>query len=388
LKKGELLRKTLAIVLVLSLMLTLAACGGAGDNQSTEANQQQPNDGAPKAHMIGYNIWGSGNPTFDVMAAEIEYSLEVLGLQGSKASDDFTADKELSNIQNFIAAEVDGILMQANASPVLPQAAKDMKSAKIPFALGIFVGEDPDREIAAADNEYYAGAVNADMYYDGYIIGVEAAKNGHKTAVLIGGNVGDHHFEERIAGFTQSFVEEGGGEILDTARCSSPAEAQEKANALLSANRDADCLYAMVADYVPGSINAQDTLDLDMPIYSSVCRLDTANYIKEGRVIASGAGNDLAAGVALALLANTLDGHPILDDNGKPPELKLKPFLITKENVDDFVSIFFTDGEHPITEERLKSLAWRYNEDVSYETFIDFVENRLTMEGLMEDHQS
>jgi ABC-type sugar transport system substrate-binding protein len=274
--------------------------------------------------------------------------------------------------------------MQIAADPILPQAAAECEKEKMPFALAIFVGEDADR-VKIADNKYYAGAINADMYYDGYIIGKIAAQDGHKTAVLIGGNVGDIHFEQRIEGFTKAFVEEGGGKILSIARCSSPAEGQEKANALLSANRGADCLYAMVGDYVPGSVNALDTLGLkDIAVYGSNVGKETVDYIKEGRVTAGGAGNDVAGGLASALLMNFLDGHPILDENGKPPELKLQCFVVDKTNVDDFESLFLSDGaRHPLTEDVLKSLTWRFNNDVSYKTFTDLIADGLTLEALL-----
>jgi ABC-type sugar transport system substrate-binding protein len=388
------MRKVLALAVVLAMILPLAACGGASNNAGTSQDAETPGDAsqgsasaAGDTYTVGFNTWGSGTPTFDVMADEIQYTLGVYGLEGSRASDDHLADKELQNIQNFISAGVGGIVMQIAADPVLPQAAAACLSAQIPFVLGIFVGDDADRAEVSANNPYYAGAVSADLYLDGYLMGKSAAADGHKTAVLIGGNIGDIHFEQRIAGFTQSFVTEGGGKILDTARCTSPAECQEKANALLSANRDTDCLYAMVGDYTPGSVNALDILGLtDVAVYISNAGLDAVNYIKEGRASAGGGGNDLPAGIAVALLINYLDGHPIVDGNGAPPDLKTNPFVVTKDNVDDYIAMLYTEGTHPITEDILKSLLWRYNSDVSYETYTDLVDTGLTLEAMLAAH--
>jgi ABC-type sugar transport system substrate-binding protein len=276
--------------------------------------------------------------------------------------------------------------MQATADPVLPQAAQACLNSRIPFALGIFIGDDADRAAITANNPLYAGAVSANLYHDGYLMGKAAADDGRKTAVLIGGNVGDIHFEQRIAGFRQAFVTEGGGEIIDEARCTSPAEGQEKATALLAAHRDVDALYAMVGVYVPGSINAMDILSLDIPVYASNANADILGYIQNGRVVAGGGGNDLPAGVAVALLINHLDGHPILDENGKAPDLKINPFLVTKDNVDDYIATFYTPGTHPITEEVLKSLLWRFNKDVSYKTFTELTGSGLTLEAIVSKH--
>jgi ABC-type sugar transport system substrate-binding protein len=372
-KKRRIYRTALVLTLVLTLAFTLAACG---------KKTQDKADGSKK-YVIGFNTWGSGSPTFDVMGDEIAYTIGVYGMEGSRVSDDFTPDKTLQNVQNFISAEVDGLVMQITAPPVLPQAAEVCLNAKMPFVMGIFCGLPDARAQISANNAYYIGAVEANVYEDGYLMGKAAAADGHKTALLIGGNVGDYHFEQRIAGFTKAFCDEGGGVIVDEARCSSPAESQEKASALLSANRDADCIYAMVGDYVTGPINAMDMLGLTgMALYVSNGGLDTANYIKEGRVAACGGGNDLASGIATALLINYLDGHAILDGNGKAPELEIIPFLVTKSNVDSYISLFFAQGAHPMAPALLKTLIWRENNEVNYKTFTDLLANSLTIEAL------
>lgn len=375
---SKLAKRTLAIVLALSMCLALAACGGKDKGGSGDG------DGGASYH-IGFNTWGAGTATFDFMADVTTDALDVYGATYDRASDDHMADKELQNIQNFISAQVDGIIMQSTADPTLPKAAEECAKAKIPFVLAVFTGADADRAKVREENDYYLGAVNADMYEEGYIMGKAAAEDGHKTAVLLGGNVGDAHFEMRIAGFTQAFVTEGGGTILEEARCTSPAEGQEKANAMLSANKTADCLYAMVGDYVPGAVNAMETLGISMPIYVTNANTDAIEYIRSGKIAAATTGNDLVCAVAAALMINYLDGHQILDADGKAPELKSVGFKIDAGNVDDYERLFLDNI--PFTDTVLKTLVYRYNEDVTYDTFVDFVENHLNLDALVADNK-
>lgn len=372
---SKFMKRTIATALALTLCLSLAACGGkdAGGSEGGES------------YHIGFNTWGAGTATFDFMADVTTNALDVYGATYARASDDHMADKELQNIQNFISAEVDGIIMQTTADPVLPQAAAECAEAKIPFVLAVFNGNDDDRAKINAENDYYLGSVNADMVAEGYIMGKAAAEDGMKTAVLLGGNVGDVHMEQRIEGFTKAFVEEGGGEILDAARCASPAEGQEKANAMLSANKEADCLFAMVGDYVPGAVNAMETLGIEMPIYVTNANTDAIDYIKDGTVAAATTGNDLVCAVAAALMINYLDGHQILDENGNPPELKSVGFKVDAENVDDYQALFL-DG-HPFTDEVLETLVYRCNEDVDYAYIKDFVTNHLNLDTLVADQK-
>lgn len=373
---SKLAKRTLAIVLALSMCLALAACGGKDKGGSGDGGA---------AYHIGFNTWGAGTATFDFMADVTTDALDVYGATYDRASDDHMADKELQNIQNFISAQVDGIIMQSTADPTLPKAAEECAKAKIPFVLAVFTGADADRAKVREENDYYLGAVNADMYEEGYIMGKAAAEDGHKTAVLLGGNVGDAHFEMRIAGFTQAFVTEGGGTILEEARCTSPAEGQEKANAMLSANKTADCLYAMVGDYVPGAVNAMETLGISMPIYVTNANTDAIEYIRSGKIAAATTGNDLVCAVAAALMINYLDGHQILDADGKAPELKSVGFKIDAGNVDDYERLFLDNI--PFTDAVLKTLVYRYNEDVTYDTFVDFVENHLNLDALVADNK-
>ena len=368
------MKKIIALLLALVMVFALVACGGKDAGNGDEN----------VSYNLGYNTWGAGTATFDFMADVIEQAVAASGSTANRANDEHMADKELANIQNFVNAGVDGIVMQTAADPVLPEAAADCKEAGIPFVMSTFTGTDEVRADLSANNEYYLGSVNATMEAEGYLMGQAAAADGHKTAVLLGGNVGDIHFEQRIEGFKKAFCEEGGGTIIDEARCASPAEGQEKANAMLSAHPDADCLFAMVGDYVPGAVNAMETLSItDMPIYCSNANTDAIPYIRSGQIAAATTGNDLVGAVATALLVNYLDGHKIVDENGKVPEFKSVGFVVNLDNVDKYEEIFLTKGV-PFPDEVLQSLMYRYNPDVTYADFKDFVDNKLSLDAIVE----
>ncbi len=369
---SKMMKRVLALALALVLVLSLVACGKKPADNGGDKNP---------SYTIGYNTWGAGTATFDFMADVIEQAVAAGGATANRANDEHQADKELANIQNFVSSGVDGIVMQTAADPVLPEAAADCKEGKIPFVMSTFTGSDEVRADLSVNNEYYLGSVNATMEAEGYLMGKAAAEDGHKTAVLLGGNVGDPHFEMRIEGFTKAFVEEGGGKILDEARCANPGEGQEKANAMLSATPDADCLFAMVGDYVPGAVNAMETLSISMPIYVSNANTDAIPYIRDGRVAAATTGNDLVGTVATALLINYLDGHKIVDENGKVPEFKSVGFVINNDNIDTYEKIFKTQSE-PFPVEVIQKLMYRYNPDVTYADFADFVENSLNLDAI------
>jgi ABC-type sugar transport system substrate-binding protein len=385
------------LALLLVFAMTLAACGGGNDSGSSSGGDTTPADAATEgaddgaaenalvAYNFGFNTWGSGVAIIDMFGDEVEYALGALGMTGSRASDDFTADKELQNVQNFASAGVDGMILQGASPSAVPQIAQVCKDAKIPFVFHVFIGEVADLDKIAADNEYYVGAIDADMVRDGAEIGEEAYAAGARTAVLIGGNVGDNNMDQRSEGFRQGF-EGMGGKVLDEARCTDDSEGLQKATAMLNAHPDADALYAMSGDYIPSSLQAIGDLGLDTKVYLSCVDEASANLIKSGDIVMGNDGIGLASSISTTLMINYLDGHPILGPDGKAPRFRTIPFRVTPENADAYLSVFATQGVYPVTEDVLKSLCYRYNPDVTYQTYADLFESGLTLNAILEAH--
>jgi ribose transport system substrate-binding protein len=391
--KGLVKKAAPLVALLLAFSLVAAACAekpaDTGPSAPAETAGAPANNGGTeaKSYLIGVNTWGSGVPILDMFGDNAEHTLKVLGNKTTRASDDFTAEKELTNVQNFCSAGVDGIALQAAAVTTLPAMAQVCQDAKVPFVLFTFIGDDKDRDALAESNPYYVGAIDADMVTDGMKVAEMAIADGCKTAVIIGGNIGDNNMDQRSEGFRKQF-EAMGGKVLSEARCTDASECASKAADMLSAYKDADCLYAMVGDYIPGSLSAIENLGLEgsIKVYMSCVDKMSAEYIKEGKIAGGNDGIVLASYIGPTLLINYLDGHPILDANGKAPRLQTIPFAVTKDNVDDYMSVFTTDNVHPLTDEVLKSLCYRFNPDVTYQTYVDLIQNGLSLEAILASH--
>ena len=360
--------RILALALALVMLFSLAACG-----KEEPAAPADPAAPAAESYTIGINTWGSGVPVLDMFGNAKQYTIETLGHEVLRMSDDFTADKELQNVQNMCASGVDGAVINAAAVSTVPQIGVECANAKIPFAFDVFVGENADLEKLAAENEYYCGAIDLDMVSDGAAIAEMAYANGARKAVMIGGNIGDNNMDQRSQGFTAKFTELG-GEVLAEARCTDNSECLAKATDMLSANKDADCLYAFVGDYIEGSLTAIENLGMDIQVYVSCVDEGTANYIKDGTVVGGNDGISLASYISCTLVLNYLAGHKIVDENGMPPRLSTSPFRVDQENVDNYLKVFFSDEYSPFTKEMLEDLLYTSNPDVSYQDYVDLIE--------------
>ena len=363
--------KLVALLLAVTMVLSLAACG----KSDTKTDDKTDGQTASGAYTIGINTWGSGVPVLDMFGDAKQYTLETLGHKVSRMSDDFTADKELQNVQNMCASGVDGIVFQAAAVTTVPQIGVECAKAKIPFAFDVFVGDNADLEKLAAENEYYCGAIDLDMVADGAAIAQMAYDNGCRTAVMIGGNIGDNNMDQRSQGFTQKF-EELGGKVLADARCTDNSECPTKAADMLSANKEADAIYCFVGDYIEGSLTAIDNLGLtDIQVYVSCVDEGTANYIKSGRVVGGNDGISLASYISCTLVLNALAGHKIVDENGKVPRLSTSPFRVDQNNVENYLKVFFSDEAKPFTKAMLEDLLYTSNPEVSYKDYVELIES-------------
>lgn len=369
-------KKFLAIALILTLALSvLGSCGKKADDKKPA---ESPGTTGGASYDIGFQVWGAGVPILDSFGDAMEWCLTTLGCTYTRASDDFSADKELSNAQNFLAAGKDGLLIQLSAGPVLNQVAKECEEKKIPLATYITIGDDPDIENLAKTNKYWVGACDSQLVLDGELVAQYALDAGCKSAVIIGGNIGDNSQDQRQNGFTRVF-EAGGGKVLATARCTDNSEAPTKAQDMLAANPDADCLYAMVGDYVEGSMLALENLGRTdkIKMFMSCVDATSAQYIKDGKIECGNDGISIGAYIASTMMVNFLDGHPIKDPNGYAPRFSAKPIKVDKSNVDLYLKIFYSDDPSikPVNKKMLESLLWRHNPDVSYQTYIDLLNN-------------
>ncbi len=379
-----------AAVLLFSFVLTACNKEPAASDSSPSTASAGGDSSAPAenaSYKVGINIWGSGVPVMDAFVVEAKYTLSVFGCESTMASDDFQSDKELANIQNFCSAGMEGIVMMGAAEATVPQMAEVCLNAKVPFVLYTQIGADADRDKIAASNEYYAGAIDSNMVNEGKVVADMAIEAGCTKAVIIGGNIGDNNMDQRSEGFTEQFTAKG-GTVLSEARCTDASECATKAEDMLSAYKDADCLYAMVGDYIAGSLTAIGNLGMtdQIKVFLSCVDKASAEYIKQGVVAGGTDGINLASIIAPTLLINLLDGHPIKDDKGMAPRFQTNPIPISKDNVEQYMALFTSDTIHPVADEILKSLCWRTNPDVSYQTYADLLASGLTLEALLKAH--
>lgn len=353
-------------------------------NVKTDASGDEAGD-YPE-YKFGTNIWGSGSYVLESNAKTANANYTGLGITVDGISNEFTADKITTDVQTQITDGCQAILEMCVTQPSFMSVSQICEENGVPFVLYDKTPGDEETKALVESKSMYVGT----DYQFGYEIGKKCAEDGCSKVILVRSSIGDASHDEREKGFTAAFVDEAGGEILGSAVCANPGEAVDKSNDVITAyGQDADCIYALGSDFATGTINAiaarSDSYSKELKIYTTDFTPDMAQLILDGKLAALNGGQLEECSVAAALACNWLDGHPILDENGKAPYFnKMMPCTIDETNAQAYVDKMEA-GEPIIPQEYYKNLLYRYNPDVTYDDFVEFLENysQIYMNGIV-----
>lgn len=365
----KLFKKVVCGVMACSLIaVSFTGCGSSGgDAKAAGGNEGTSGKGE---YSVSGNIWGQGVNALDIIASEAQYVNESVGNTFKVYNDNFTADTQASNIQNMASSGSDGMMIFGSVPTLYNTLSSTCKQAKIPFVIFDQIPTDEKVIVNLDKNEYYVGSVGTDNYAAGENVAKKMLESGIKSAFILGGAVGDPVHDARVKGFTEAF-EKGGGKLLAAGRCDSPSDAATKGDDMVSANPDAEGIYALTGDYAIGAITALSNHNTKMPIYCSDTTKECIQYIKDGTIAYGDGGSKIVTTLAALLLDNYLNGNIVKDADGIAPYFgTIVPFEITAENADQY-SEYFLQG-HPMTKDALSKFT---GEGVTYQTFTDFITN-------------
>lgn len=370
--------KLLAILLCLAMLLSFAACGGDEAQPAADASNaaapaaNAPSDGDFRTdYKLSYNHQMAGDWIAEFVNKEISsFVVDVMGFSYESPAFNFDSDQELADCQNLISAGVNGHMYYAAFDTLTPTICDLFAEAKVPFV----TPENPPQGAALdalLECPYFVGAIYGDYYGSAYSLGERAAQMGCKNAIMLVGTIGVYGQEQRLKGFTDGF-EANGGTVLEAARVNDNSEAAQAANDLYAAHADvADCVYAADPGMLEACFTAQANYGVDLMAFGSDLGSDHLQYVRDGKLVADG-GHIPCFSVNACFLVNYLDGHPILDEDGKAPVIwDWKFFTIDETNVDAYETYYLNKNQH-IADEDYQKLLYRYNPDVTYQDFIDF----------------
>jgi ribose transport system substrate-binding protein len=129
-----------------------------------------------------------------------------------------------------------------------------------------------------------------------------------------------------------------------------------RANDLLTAHPDVDCVYATNGDVVSGTMEAMAKhTDVDAKLFGTDLDPDVLEGLQDGRVAAANGAHWINGDFSTALLINYLRGNDIKDADGTAPML-IVPTMTLPSNMVDLYNTFWIE-QQPFSDEEMQSFV-------------------------------
>ncbi|MGI6005606.1 MAG: substrate-binding domain-containing protein [Christensenellales bacterium] len=332
------MKKPLILILVIAmLMVPLMACEGqdsSGGSAATVSGGTPDASGGDKVFTIGLAAKSFSDPwTFwlaqiieDVAKAEYpQFNIQMLDCE-------FTVDKQLNVVENFITQDVDLIILQPADRTAVGEVVGKAWDAGIPIITNTYLEDD--------DKSYF---VRADPETEGKIEGEYIAEKLPENAkiVIIEGAPGNLAAMGRQEGIMAVLNEKRPDiQILGSKTANwQRAEAMSLMEDWIQAFPEIDAIVSHNDDCLIGAIEAMkaaERLDDDLITIGVDGLSEACYYIKNGEQTASVLNN--APGIAEKMLEIA---KTILIDGQMPDQQDyfVEGVLITKDNVDEIIQM-------------------------------------------------
>jgi ribose transport system substrate-binding protein len=335
-----------------------------------------------KKLKLGCNNFMKGIYSVDILEKGFVETCKALGVDTMVVNDEGKVEKTTQNVDNMISAGVDGIVFFGISDTLFPVVSQKCQQAKIPFVCYDHMPSDANMAILLA-NPYFKGVVATKDLGTGENIGKAAADQGLKKAIVITGKKTDPTHSARTQGFTEAF-EAAGGKVLDVAwDTQNLADATTKANDLMTAHPDADCIYATNGDYGSGTIQAMAKhSEVKAKLYITDLDPDVLSGLKDGTITAANGAHWINVDFATTLLINALNGHELKTDDGKAPVL-IAPVMTLPSEMVDLYDKFWIKSQ-PFSGDELKQFVVTGNPNVTLKDYEDVLANYTVESRLLE----
>ena len=326
------MKKFLAVLLSLAMLLSLVACGGTDESVSEDEGEQETEEPAneEKAEVavvlksLAAEYWLTVKDGCEQAAADLGVEITVLG--PSAESD---IEGQVAMIEQQIGAGCDAIICAPNDAGAAAAALQTAIDTDVPVL-------SVDTNVGMEGQSCFVGTSNVDAAYEGGIWGADQIAEG-KGAVIIYGQEGDSTSNMRREGYTKA-MEEAGIEVLAALSGQNTTDGSTRAmEDLLTAHPDQiGLVLCHNDDSAIGAMNACKSAGIeDIVIVGFNGDAAAAELIQQGDPL-------LKATVAQQpyMMGYQVVEYAVKAINGEEvPEVVNAPVeIITAENVDEYLS--------------------------------------------------
>jgi ribose transport system substrate-binding protein len=411
-KREEMMKKILALILASIMLLGLVACGGTEDvkddsktdkaeeaeGEVVEEDQEKetPEKAEPKDSddeiMIGISIWSSTDTLGSQVKRMLDVAADALNVKIMYVDQAHISEQVTASAETLAAAGCDGIIICNSATAEMTSVINTCDENEMycaQFFRYINEEDNPNEFALGQASPYYVGAVHEDEVDNGANLVRILCEKGARKIALEGWEAGDATFLGRWTGYKKGIEDwnaanpddqaellepQYGGTTADTGRAT--------AEAIINANPDIDALIVAGGggDTLVGALAAIDSLGLkgDIQVASTDFLPDLEEQLETGGMSTQSGGHFCDPLYAFLMVYNAIRGeYDVPTDDFYDI---LFPYIFVA-SVDDYSGYhqYFVENL-PYTEEEVQELA-----DKSFEDLSDAATS-LSIEDVMQRH--
>mgnify|MGYP000912399581 CR=1 FL=1 len=367
------MKKLLATLLALTMILSLCACGGPETASVGGENvQESENDEKIK---IGVSIWSSTDVLGSQSKQMLDYAAKALGdVQLMYVDQGHVSEKVTASVETLCAAGCKGIIICNSADSEMTSCINTCNENHVyleQFYRMINKKNSPQVYEQAQKSPYYIGAVHEDEVVNGYNLAKILMDKGKRYICLEAWTPGDATFLERWQGYKQAVNDWNKEHTDDKVTLTQPVyantsseEGAKVASSFMNSYPKMDSLIVAGGggDPLVGSIGAIKNAGKTgkIAVASTDFLSDLDQQLKTGGMTAESGGHFCDPLYAMMTVYNTIKGnYKVSTDKSSADsfrEIKF-PYLYvsSSEDYNNYKKLFL--DSKPYTEEEIKKMA-------------------------------
>ncbi len=374
---------------VLAVVLCMSFITGCASQGKTDAKAEEPK--AKESFKIGFPFMLTSDPTMVAIVNNVKLACKTAGGEAVFENWDFTPDALITASEKLINEGVDGLILAAPSSSVIPSLIKMCTDAQVPFVIPWRHIVDQKIKDQLNSCPYFVGNTQEDDEQHSYNIVKKMSEAGVKNMAVLGLKKGDVSGDMRDAGMERAAKETGMKIVAETRDFATSSDATKAVESFIAAYPEMDGIFitggAMTQGILQGTTKA-----LDMHNKKGKVKIGMIDFtsgmeaeIDKGYLYIVAGGNMVADPTfSCAMLINKVKGTPLSD---KPLWLNIDFInLMTSEQTKNYFK--YVEGSNPpYTAEEMKKLMFKFeNPEVSADSFTKVVQD-YSLEDVMARHK-
>lgn len=372
------MKKLFALLLVLAMTFSLAACDGAGgttggtdtsDAPKTTGDGGGSGEGKAVPFKYGFISWGTADEHGRTLNAAVEWAVKAAGGEVVTDTSALTAETTIAAAENLIQSGCDIISFCTYAGEAsVPQISKLCQENGVYWTMWDTTISDPEVQKMIDADPYYVGNTNEDQYTAGYDTMKRLIEKGAKNVIVFKYGVNIPTCDNRVEGATAAAKDLGANILYEVV---APEDYKKAAQDALVAYPEADTFFlagsGTYATAVAAACNEANKTDYYIGAFDYFDSMGES--FKNGELDVVNGGH-MVTGTFSALMAiNTLFGTPLSDKNYT---VDIPYLTLTSTEDYEMYKQYASEGA-AYTDEEMKQFLKVYNPDLTLESFQEMV---------------